>query len=350
MGKIYSVSVEAEKTKEITVYCNDVTAFHEQIDILTTSAFIGSYAPTPRTVFAALYNAGIYVHELAMKPQMDLRKPCHIWLSEKILPSNTQIERIGCVEFRGYHSTNRFEAEHEIIRSIRAYFSMLDIALLYGIKMDTIALPLLGSGAQHISPEFMLVPLINECISFLKRNAGVQRIYFIERNEIKANLIANHLKNSLRFIEKETPEKMTSQKISQKSAFISYSSNDKNIADNLCAKLEGNGIKVWYAPRDVSGPYAESIVRAIDNSSLFIVILSQNSIASEHVLNEIDLAFQNVPDKIKIKPLRIDDSLFTPSFKYYLSRQHWMDATVPPLEERLNEFVASLLNKNESQK
>jgi hypothetical protein len=51
---------------------------------------------------------------------------------------------------------------------------------------------------------------------------------------------------------------------------------------------------------------------------------------------------------MKFKPLRIDDAIFTPSFKYYLSRQHWMDATVPPLEERLNEFVKELLtNKNQ---
>jgi hypothetical protein len=64
---------------------------------------------------------------------------------------------------------------------------------------------------------------------------------------------------------------------------------------------------------------------------------------SEHVLNEIDLAFQALPDKIKFKPLRIDEAIFTPSFRYYLSRQHWLDAVDPPLEERLNEFVDDLL-------
>lgn len=66
--------------------------------------------------------------------------------------------------------------------------------------------------------------------------------------------------------------------------------------------------------------------------------------ASEHVLNEIDLAFQNLSKGIKFKPLRIHNAMFTQDYKYYLSRQHWMDASVPPLEERLNEFVADLLN------
>lgn len=161
-------------------------------------------------------------------------------------------------------------------------------------------------------------------------------------NPQKAALIARSLENSLRFSEADPIPKTQAAP----TAFISYASSDKNIADNLCSKLEQNGIKVWYAPRDVSGAYASSIVQAIDVASHFIVILSRNSISSEHVLNEIDLAFQHLPNNIKFKPLRIDNAMFTPSFTYYLSRQHWMDATDPPLEDRLNEFVSSLLSDN----
>ena len=90
--------------------------------------------------------------------------------------------------------------------------------------------------------------------------------------------------------------------------------------------------------------YAEAITKAIEVCSHFIIILSENSIRSQHVLNEIDLAFQKLPNNIKFKPLRIDESIFSPSFKYYLSRQHWMDAIIPPLEDRLNEFVNNLVD------
>ena len=65
--------------------------------------------------------------------------------------------------------------------------------------------------------------------------------------------------------------------------------------------------------------------------------------SSEHVLNEIDLAFQGLPNKIKFCPLRIDETVFTPSFKYYLCRQQWTDAIDPPMEARLNEFVDTFL-------
>lgn len=353
MGKLYSAPVNVDQEwKEIAVFCDDVTTFREHIDILTTSAYVGSYAPTPRTVFHALSCCGIAVDRLAQSPVMDLRNPCHIWLSQRIFGSSANIGRIGCVEFMGGRALeqNPFETEQTMVNSIRAYFQMLDIAAVYGVRMDTLALPLLGSGRQGIASEMLIVPLVNECIGFLKRNPDVRRIYFIEKNPQKAEFIADHLRNSLRF---QAPQKRPArwedtpapipEKSRMPSAFISYSSGDRNIADNLCAKLERRGIRVWYAPRNVKGAYAESIVQAIDGASFFIVILSRNSIASQHVLNEIDLAFQHLPGNIKFKPLRIDDAMFTPSFKYYLSRQHWLDASIPPLEDRLNEFVEDLL-------
>ncbi len=346
MGKLYTSKIKVGiHTKEISVYCDDITEFKTSIDVLTTSAFVGSYAPTPRTVFESLYKKGISVEDEALSPEIDLRKNHNVWLSQKLSLNKSKIKRIGCIELLKYSSNNnQHDLEQAILNSIQAYFQMLDDAVKLRVRMTTIALPLLGSGTQSISHKMLLTPLINECISFLERNKSVKKILFIERNYEKATLIADSLKQSLRFVGKEKHiEEPSLNKNNRELAFISYSSADKNIADNLCNKLENSGISVWYAPRDVSGPYAESIVNAIDKSTYFIVILSQNSIASEHVLNEIDLAFQKLPNKIKFKPLRIDNSVFTPSFRYYLSRQHWMDATCPPLERRLNEFVDSLL-------
>jgi hypothetical protein len=346
MGLLHSAAIQVgDAAKSISVYCDDVTRFSKKIDILTTSAFVGSYSPTPRTVFRALYDIGISVSDLANAPQLDLRNPCHILLSQQIALPYSNIGRIGCIEFRGGHlfSLDPYEAEQSMINSIRAYFHMLDIASVYGTDVTTIALPLLGSGNQSIQGEFLLIPLINECISFLKRNPAAENICFVEKNPEKAQLIANCLQKSLRF--SEPPAPVLQPEMQRDLAFISYSSKDKNIADNLCAKLEQKGIKVWYAPRDVHGPYAAAIANAIDRAKYFVVILSQNSIASEHVLNEIDLAFQNISSGMRFKPLRIDDALFTPSFKYYLSRQHWMDATIPPLEERLNEFTQEIMDE-----
>lgn len=334
-------------SKSISVYLSDIMYFDEPIDILTTSARKWSYAPTPNSVFGALDRSGISVKDLANDPEIDLRQLCNVWLSKPVYAPYTQIRRIGCIEMVRYSpdGINRVVNEQAMLSSIKAYFQMLDIASTYGIKMDTIALPLLGTGDQHISANLTMIPILNECVSFLKRNESVRRICFIERNYTKADLIISALRNSYAIsqVRSEAPAVPAAPEPTGALAFISYSSPDKNIADNLCAKLERQGIKVWYAPRDVQGPYAAAIADAISHATHFVVILSQNSMHSEHVLNEIDLAFQGLPDKIRFKPLRIDESLFTPSFKYYLSRQHWMDAIIPPLEARLDEFVAKLV-------
>jgi len=104
--------------------------------------------------------------------------------------------------------------------------------------------------------------------------------------------------------------------------------------------LESRGIKVWYAPRDIVGSdYASAIVKAIQECSHFVTIISKDSMLSEHVLNEIDLAFNQLSRNIRFFPLRIDTQELRPAFSYYLSRQHWMDAHIPPIEERLEEFA-----------
>lgn len=347
MQPLYSTSITTDfGEKEIAVFDCNILDFDKEVDILTTSAFVLGYFPTPGTLYDALNMIGISVMKLSASPYLDLRKPCSVWLSKDTL--NPRFKRIGCVELLKYNPFfhgDTPDISDGIINSIRAYFYMLDIAAAYNVKMDTIALPVLGSGNQSLPTELMIVPLLNECISFLKRNSSVKRIYFIERDSYKASVVAEYLKVSYNIRkQKKTDGVLLSEDSDRKpKAFISYASGDRNIADNLCAKLEQRGVPVWYAPRNVQGAYAESIALAIEDATHFIVILSENSMKSQHVLNEIDLAFQKLPNNIKFKPLKIDESLFTPSFRYYISRQHWMDAVDPPLEDRLNDFVELVL-------
>ena len=78
----------------------------------------------------------------------------------------------------------------------------------------------------------------------------------------------------------------------------------------------------------------------------FTIHLSQNSLQSQHVLNEIDIAFSELKRNIRFKPLKIDEESLGAAFTYYLSRQHWMDAHIPPIEKRLDEFVQKLIEDN----
>ena len=350
MQPIYECQIAAPSAvKKIEVYAGDVLDFSDDIDILTTSAFSRAYYPTEGTMFHALDQAGISVMELSEYPLLDLREACGIWLSAEVHAPDSKIHRIGCVEMSNAYDRYYGIAPNDrtVLSSIKAYFQMLDIAATCGVVMDTIAMPILGAGRQNISIALTLTPILTECVAFLKRNDAVQRICFIERNLAKANMISITLKNSY-LLHQSLPANESENDMADlhnQMAFISYSHDDKNVADNLCAKLERKGIKAWYAPRDVHGPYPAAIANAIGRATHFVVILSENCFRSEHVLNEIALAFEKLPNKIKFMPLRIDSSELTDSYRYYLTRQHWMDAIHPPLEARLEEFVARLIQE-----
>ena len=321
--------------KTISVIAGNVLELDREVDVLTTSAFVGDYTPTYGSLFGALDRVGISVRSLADDPFIDLRDTCGAWLSHEIVDSDARIRRIGCVEMMSYSAEPALD---DPLMTIKAYFRMLELASIAGVSIATVALPLLGGGDQHISASMTAIPIANECISFLRRNEVCERILFVELSEQRAQEFADTLAGMYSLISGEQEKK------GSYTAFISYSSKDRNIADNLCNKLESRGIKVWYAPRNVHGSYATAIMKGISEATHFIVIVSKNSLASQHVLNEIDNAHNRLPD-LRFKPLRLDDIELTPEFSYYLSRQHWMDAFVPPIEEKLDSFVDAIISE-----
>ncbi len=131
-----------------------------------------------------------------------------------------------------------------------------------------------------------------------------------------------------------------------KTVFISHSSKDEDRVNDILKELEDSGIKCWIAPRNLLGgmPYAEEIVEGIKNCKVMLLVMSHNALASEHILNEIETAVNC--SKI-ILPFKIDPVTYTDSYKYYLGRKHWIDASKNP-QDYYAELIASLdylLNK-----
>lgn len=109
------------------------------------------------------------------------------------------------------------------------------------------------------------------------------------------------------------------------SVFISYSSNDADIAQDLCSYLENNGRKCFIAPRNIpcGSEYAEAIVNGIDKSKVMVLILSESSNQSPHVLREVERA---VSKSIPIIIYKLEDVDLTKSMQYFLMTHQWMDA------------------------
>lgn len=332
--------------KSISVHAMNLLQISEPIDVMAVSAFYHSYSPNRGTLMEALLRANINVWELSHDPEIDLRKNVNVWLSKEVKEPLLPIKRIGCIEMSPVSADGEAwkNIEGKILSSIRAYFHMLEIASLSQIPVETIGLPVLGAGMQNISLDLILVPILNECVRFLESNEQVKKIHIITKNQGHAYQFAKTLDQSYTFVSHAAQMEENRKKMDHRPcAFISYSSVDRNIADNLCNKLESSGIKVWYAPRDIhTSDYATAIVDGINQSTHFIVIVSKNSLQSQHVLNEINVAFDLVNRGLQFKPLKIDEEELGAAFVYYLSRQHWMDAHIPPLEQRLDEFVARL--------
>jgi len=124
--------------------------------------------------------------------------------------------------------------------------------------------------------------------------------------------------------------------------FISYSNKNKIVADAVCAKLEENKIRVWFAPRDVppGKDFAAAIIHAIDHCQIFVLIWSEESNKSGHILNEVNRAFSQ---NITVIPFRIDNVVPTESLEYYIGRTHWLDAMTPPLEKHIKLLANTIL-------
>lgn len=124
--------------------------------------------------------------------------------------------------------------------------------------------------------------------------------------------------------------------------FISYATDNKNIADYIVDRIERREKCCFIAPRDVKtgSEYASEIISAISNSSAVLLVFSRKSNQSHYVLREINSAVsRNKP----IIPLRIEDFLPSEAMEFYLGPTHWLDAFPQILDIHLDKIV-NILN------
>ncbi|MCC6424403.1 MAG: toll/interleukin-1 receptor domain-containing protein [Phycisphaerales bacterium] len=123
--------------------------------------------------------------------------------------------------------------------------------------------------------------------------------------------------------------------------FISHSIKDKESAEAVCAALEQAGLRCWIAPRDVLAGvnWGSAILGAINSSRAMVLVFSSHANHSPHVLREVERA---VHHGVPIIPLRIEDVPPADALEFFISVQHWLDATTGPLESHLDALIATL--------
>jgi hypothetical protein len=100
--------------------------------------------------------------------------------------------------------------------------------------------------------------------------------------------------------------------------FLSYSRGDAQQADNWVADLEHFGYRVWIDRAGIRGgqQWKATIVRAIQEAQVLILLLSPNSARSDNVRREIDLA---VETEKRIIPVEIQPTTIPPTLLYQLA-------------------------------
>jgi TIR domain/Pentapeptide repeats (8 copies) len=95
------------------------------------------------------------------------------------------------------------------------------------------------------------------------------------------------------------------------SCFISHSTNDKEFADHLHKQMQQAHLRVWYAPQDIQGgkKVHEQIDTAIRIYDKLLIVLSEASLQSEWVMDELRKGFKEERDtrKRKLFPVRLTD-------------------------------------------
>lgn len=100
--------------------------------------------------------------------------------------------------------------------------------------------------------------------------------------------------------------------------FVSYSSDDKDIVNQLLQRLRQSNYEVWIDRESIKGGdlWRRQIVEGVESSEAFIIALSQNSIKSDNVRKELDIA---VDAKKQIIPVDIESVNIPPEMRYQLA-------------------------------
>ena len=123
-------------------------------------------------------------------------------------------------------------------------------------------------------------------------------------------------------------------------AFISYSTKDSEEANLVYSYLESKGISCWIASHNIEGgeSFSEKIWDAIADCTVFLMIVSGNSDASNHVSNELAIASEV---KKKIIPFRLNAVNICKKNRYHLINAQWIDA-FPDMNEALKHLLLAI--------
>jgi hypothetical protein len=110
-------------------------------------------------------------------------------------------------------------------------------------------------------------------------------------------------------------------------AFISYSREDKDRVEDIVKALEKKGVRVWWDKNiKPGGRVIDEVQCAIEKCKTFLPVISEASLRSSWVENEINMALQTSFDgnyELRIIPVRLGGG----EIRGFLRTYNWIDFT-----------------------
>lgn len=119
--------------------------------------------------------------------------------------------------------------------------------------------------------------------------------------------------------------------------FISYSHADAEFANSLCREIEAAGYEVWLDRTDIKtgSHWDDEIVKGLNASQVFLILLSNKSVASQNVKDEIGYA---VDHNMQILPILME----TCDVPFRLKRFQYVDAASLQKSEKIKTTLKHL--------
>src|SRR5437870_3208410 len=123
--------------------------------------------------------------------------------------------------------------------------------------------------------------------------------------------------------------------------FLSYSSTERPQALALADALAQAGVPVWIDRRGIPAgvSWDATIVRAIRDCTVFLVLCTETAMRSSNVHQEIRLALE---ERRPLLPLLAERITFPDEVRYALAGLQWVELLDRPAEEWLSQLLEAL--------
>jgi hypothetical protein len=177
MALINFIEIETRSGyRSFEIHKGDITNLDFKVDMIGISAFSGCYYPSYGTVIGAFFEKDVDIDRMSRNPLIDLRDSFGVWVSDK-MNEDYLFNHLICLEMIG---TN-----FSIDQLLENLFSVISILEVKKFKIETIALPILGTGNQMLSLNDVVPILIESSLDFLKHAKYLEKIIFVVRDEDK---------------------------------------------------------------------------------------------------------------------------------------------------------------------